>query len=176
MKNKICLIVGLICCCLMQGAFAETWTSSLWACEKTSGTSDIDENDRVDFNRVTISDDANLLTYFKCPVDLRSDKVITKIQVDVYSDTSINVINLAPNDPNIVYSFPICSLTIQNSPGGHDVVSLIPGKSVSWGNYDRLEVSNPTLQPHAQSAILSCRTPYYADVTRFYGLRITYEN
>ncbi len=178
MKNKIHLIGCLLFCCFIQGVSAETWTSSLWSCEKTSGTSNIEESDRLDYNRVTILNDANKLTYFRCPVNIRSDKAITKIQVDIYADTAINVINLTPNDPNIVYSLPICSLTIQNSPGGSDTVSLVPAKSVPWGNYDQLKVSNPTLQSplsgSAQSAVLWCRTPYYADITRFFGLRITY--
>ncbi len=175
------LSLALISAALMlsnQSAIAETWTSSLAHCQKTSGPTDIHQGDLINYNRVSVVNDANTGISFSCPVELRSDKAITKIQVDVSVDTASDVINLTPDDPNFTYSFPGCSLWISYNPGGSDLVTLQAEKSVPWGNYNRLVVNNPTLQHpgsgYANNAVLKCHTAYYTDETRFQGLRITY--
>jgi len=171
------LILGLILLFSFQ-ASSEVLTTSLAHCKKTSGPTDIYELDQINYNRVSVLNDKDTGITFKCPVELRSDKAITRIQVDVATDTAASVTNLTPDDNNFRYYFPQCSMWISYNPGGSDLVNLVAEKSVSWGNYTQLAIDNPTLQHpgsgYANTAVLTCNTAYYSDETRFYGLRITY--
>ena len=178
MNKKIKLIAALLCCCSTFESFAQTWTSSLGACTQTGGNGVITEGDKLKYNRITIQNDENKAVVFRCLVNLRSDKAITKIQIDVTADTAAQVIDYPADHSDMLYYLPSCRLEISYNPGGGDYVPITPAKSVPWGHYDRLEVSNPTVQyagnGYAQNAILQCQSAYYSDVTRFYGLRITY--
>lgn len=175
------LSLALISATLMlsnQSAIADTWTSSLAHCQKTSGSTDIQQSDLINYNRVSILNDANTGIGFSCPVELKSNKAITKIQVDVSVDTASSIRNMEPTDPSIADYFPKCSLWISYNTGGSDLVALQPEKSVAWGNYNRLAIANPTVQNagngSANTAVLRCTTGYYTDQTRLFGLRITY--
>lgn len=156
----------------------EIWTSSLGTCQQTSGNGTIYESDKLTYNRITVLEDAEKAVVFKCLIDIRSDKAITKIQLDFAADSAGTVKDNEPDHADMRYYLPTCSLNVKYSPGGGDLINLPPAKAVPWGNYDQLKVINPVMQyqgnGYAQSAILQCQTPYYGDTIRFYGLRISY--
>lgn len=156
----------------------EIWTASLGTCQQTGGNGTIKASDKLAYNRITVLEDAEKAVVFKCLIDLRSDKAITKVQVDFIADSANTVKDNPPDHQDMPYYLPSCALTIHYNPGGSDVIDLIAAKSVPWGNYDRLIVTDPEVQHagngYAQSALLQCQTPYYGDTIRFYGMRISY--
>lgn len=159
-------------------AKAEIRTSSLGNCFKTAGIGVLSEQERILHNRATITNDANTATTVRCFIDLRSDKAITKIQLDYFANSAPDVISLEPTDPMLKYYLPNCRMEFTYSPGGGEFINLNHEKSVSWGNYDRLVLNNPQMaysgNGYLQSGILQCVSAYYTETTRLFGLRIHY--
>lgn len=162
---------------------SQTVTSSMGSCyehESQYSTGHVNEADRYRYNRLTVLGDINSSKKVSCFVDMFTDKLVEEIELDFSIDTAARSAsaNLNANDPNLLNYVPKCKLIVDYSPGGGDFIDLPPAKSVPWGSYDELKIANPPMQyngnGYLRSAVMECNTGYFADETRFFGLRIKY--
>jgi len=180
-KNIIPFGIALfLSICFTPASFAETWTHSLGNCITQANRSTIVEADKLR-NMITVKDDLYKGASFTCLLDLRSDKAITKVQVDFDADSAIAVRDKPVDHPDIPSHVPHCELWLEYEPGGNNRFELIPTRtSMLSGDYKHLTLENPEVQ-HAgtgrlQTGYLNCSTTWFGNETRFYGLRITYED
>ncbi|GLR70677.1 hypothetical protein [Agaribacter marinus] len=177
----------LILCALLLATSlsyaSQTLTANMGSCyehESQYSTGEVKESDRYTRNGFTVLSDVNSSLKFSCFVTMFADKFIEEIKLDFAMDSAAKAasVSLAQNDPNLLNYAPKCKLIVHYNPGGNDFIDLIPSKSVPWGHYNRLLVTNPSMQNNGNgklsSGVLECNTGYYTDETRIYGLRIKY--
>ncbi|NRB23572.1 hypothetical protein [Shewanella sp.] len=182
MKKFISVGIALsLSVCFSPASFAETWTHSLGNCITQANRSTIVESDKLR-NMITVKDDLYKGASFTCLLDLRSDKAITKVQIDFDTDSAIAVRDKPVDHPDIPSHLPHCELTLNYSPGGRiDYFKLIPTRTtLLYGDYRHLTLENPRVQHagtgHLRAGYLNCSTTWFGNETRFYGLRISYED
>jgi hypothetical protein len=142
--------------------------------------SEVTEADRYYHNRLSVRNDVNSAVVINCPIDMRADLPVHKVEVVFSQDTASvsQIINNEPDDPTNKYYIPECTLNVSSTPGSSSLITLTPAKSVSWGHYNTL-IAEDIIMPYPYNTYTSggnlrCTSPYYGDRTFYMALRVTY--
>ena len=141
--------------------------------------SEVTEADRYK-SRLSVRNDVNSAVVINCPIDMRADLPVQKVEVVFSQDTASvsQIIDNEPDDPMNKYYIPVCTLSVSVHRGSNSLIALTPAKSASWGHYNTL-IAEDIVMPNPYNTFTSggnlrCSSPYYGDSTNYLALKITY--